>query len=200
MMKIGIETVTSYVPETIVKREDFSYLDPVTPEDFNGPNEMRRIKDVDSVEQLAVAVAKKALEKAQLAASDIDLIIANQCGGRYVGPMVGTYVHDKLGFSETTPVFNVQNCCSSLVEGLYLAWNLIRSGAHRRALVFAVSAWDADGGWGVDRTSPVAASMGDGAGAMIVSTENLKGEFLAYSTRTYGELYEYMVDLVKVYK
>jgi 3-oxoacyl-[acyl-carrier-protein] synthase III len=190
---IGIETVVSFMPDNVVTQEDFSYLKPVMPEDFRCPDEMRRIKDVDAVEQLSVAVADRALKKAGLTAADIDLIIANQCGGRYVGPMVGTYVHDKLGFAETTAVFNVNNCCSSLVEGLYLAWNLIRSGAHQRALVFAVSAWDADGGWGVDRTSPVAAGMGDGAGAMIVSTENLKGEFLAYSTRTYGDLYEYMV-------
>ncbi|MDP6737027.1 MAG: 3-oxoacyl-[acyl-carrier-protein] synthase III C-terminal domain-containing protein [Nitrospinaceae bacterium] len=191
--KIGIEAIVSFMPDAVVTQEDFSYLKPVMPEDFPCPEEMRRIKDVDAVEQLAVAVADRALKKAGLTAADCDLIIANQCGGKYVGPMVGTYVHNTLGFSANTPVFNVQNCCSSLVEGLYLAWNLIRSGAHKRALVFAVSAWDADAGWGVDRTSPVAATMGDGAGAMIVSTENLKGEFLAYSTRTYGDLYEYMV-------
>ncbi len=194
-MKIGIEAVASFMPEGIVTLDDYDYLAPVLPPDAAeaNPKEVRRLKDVDAVEQLAVGAARLVMEKAKLKPEDIDLIIAEQCGGRYVGPMVGTHVHEQLGIPEAVPVFNIQNCCSSMIEGLYLAWKLIQSGAHKRALVFVASAWDADGGWGVDRTSPIAPSMGDGAGAMIVSTENLKGEFLSYGTRTYGELYDKMV-------
>ena len=41
--------------------------------------------------------------------------------------------------------------------------------------------------------------MGDGAGAAIVSTENLKCEFLTYHNETFGELYDHLVvDLMPI--
>ena len=30
-MKVGLETVVSYFPEAVMKREDFSYIDPTIP-------------------------------------------------------------------------------------------------------------------------------------------------------------------------
>ena len=49
-----METVVSYFPDTVMKREDFSYLDPVIPEGmeriFRGPDEFRRLKDQNAVE------------------------------------------------------------------------------------------------------------------------------------------------------
>ncbi len=192
-MKIGIEAVASCMPEGVVTLDDYAYLATVIPPDVEYPKEVRRLNDADAAEQLSVAVANQALEKTKLEPKDIDLIIAQQAGGRYFLPMIGTYVHDQVDFPQAIPVFNIQNACASMIDGLYLAWNMILSGVHKRALVLAVTALDTDGGWGLDRTAAVTPTMGDGAGAMIVSTENLKGEFLSYGTRTYGEIFKHMV-------
>jgi 3-oxoacyl-[acyl-carrier-protein] synthase III len=113
-----------------MKREDFSHLDPLIPKGmeamFRGPDEIRRLSDVNAVEILAEKVADKVLNSAGLEPVDIDFIIAGNLGGRYAAPMVDSWVHHQLGFPEETPAINIQTCCSGFVDGCNLAWNLLR--------------------------------------------------------------------------
>lgn len=195
-IKVGLETVVSEMPETVIKAKDLSYLEPVIPEIIRGtfrfPNEIRRMKKDDAAEILAERVARKALDRAELGPSDIDYIIASNCGGRFAIPMVGGYIHHKLGFPEETPVLNIGNACASFVDACENAWNLILAGKYKRILVVTVSVWETLGGMGrIDVTDPLNAILGDGAGAAIVSTQNLKCEFLSYYSRTWGEVYDW---------
>ena len=194
-MKVGLETVVSDFAGTVMKDTDYSYLDPVIPEGLRGifrlPKETRRFKNDDAAEILAEMVARKALDRAGLKPSDIDYIIASNSGGKYTVPMVGCYIHWKLGFAVETPVLNVSNACASFVDACDVAWNLILAGKHKRILVVTVSAWETKGGQvRVDLTDPMSAAMGDGAGAAIVSSQNLKCEFLSYYNRTFSEVYD----------
>lgn len=193
-LKIGLESVAAELPELVVKAQDWAYLDPVIPGPLKGsfkfPTEIRRCRNDDAAEILAEGAARKALDKAGLKPSDIDFIIANQSGGKYVIPMVGTYVHRQLGFSEETPVLNILQACASFVDGCEIARNLIQAGKYKRILVVVVSAWETIGSNGRgDLTDVMSSVMGDGAGAGIVSTENLKCEFLAHYNRTFSETY-----------
>jgi len=194
--KIGLETVVSELPDTVITAEDLSYLEPMIPdiirEKFRFPNEIRRFRDDNAAEILAEKVAKKALDHAGLEPADIDYIIANNCGGKFAIPMVGGYIHHKLGFREETPVLNIGNACASFVDACENAWNLILAGKYKRILVVTVSVWETLGGMGrIDVTDPLNAVLGDGAGAAIVSTQNLKCEFLSYYSRTWGEVYDW---------
>ena len=195
-VKVGLEIVVSELPEEVVTAEDQSYLKAVIPEMLKGsyrlPDEIRRLRRDDAAEILAEKVAQKALDKAGLKSSDIDCIISNNFGGLFVWPMVGAYVHDKLGFPEEIPVFNLGNACSSFLDGCEIAWNLVLAGKYKRILVLSVAAWESKGGQArADLTDPMSAVFGDGAGAGIVSTQNLKCEFLSYYCQTFGEVYEY---------
>ena len=195
-IKVGLETVVSEMPETIVKNSDQSYLETVLPEEWRGifkwPDEVRRFKNNDAAEILAEKVARKALDRARLKPSDIDYIIANNCGGKYAIPMVACYIHNKLGFPRETPILNVANACASFVDACWVAWNLILAGTYKRILVVTVSVWETIGGEGrADLTDPMSAAMGDGAGAAIVSSQNLKCEFLSFYNRTFGEAYDW---------
>lgn len=191
-MKVGFETVVAYFPETVMTRSDFSYLAPVIPEElrvaFRGPDEVRRLKDKDAVEILGEGVTREALDRAGLRTSDIDYIIAQNMGGKHSLPMVGTYIHHKLGFPEDTPVLNIQE---SFIDACHVAWNLILAGEFKRVLSVAVAAVDT-GGWGLDPTDPISKNFGDGAGAVIVSSQNLKCELLSYANRTLGEMYGHL--------
>lgn len=194
-MKVGLETVVSYCTGTVMKDTDYSYLYPLIPEEireiFRAPKEIRRLKDNDAAEILAENVARNALERAGLRTSDIDYIIANNCGGKYTVPMVGSYIHWKLGFREETPVLHVSNACASFVDACEVAWNLILASKYKRILVVAVSAWETKGGQArADLTDPMSSGMGDGAGAAVVSSQNLKCEFLSYYNRTFSEVYD----------
>ena len=194
-MKVGLETVVAYFPETIMKAKDYSYLKPFVPEmireTFRGPDEIRRFKNDDAAEILAEKVAKKALDRAGLKPSDIDYIIASNVGGKFTVPMIGCSVHHKLGFPQETPVLNIANACASFVDGCELAWNLINAGKYKRILLIQVSAMETSGGLGrIDQTDFLEIVIGDGAGAAIVSSQNLKCEFLSYYNRTWSETYE----------
>ena len=199
-MKVGLETVVSYFPENVVNREDLAYLDKYIPEGqeqfFKGADEFRRLRDENAVEILAEGVARKALDSAGLTPSDIDFILTANIGGKHLLPMIGSYVHRELGFPEEVPAVNIQTVCASFVDGVNLGWNLVLGGKYKRVLVVTVTAV-ATSGWGVDQTSPLAKSFGDGAGAAIVSSQNLKYEFLSYRNRTFGELYDHMYMVQK---
>jgi 3-oxoacyl-[acyl-carrier-protein] synthase-3 len=105
--------------------------------------------------------------------------------------MVGCYIHNTLHFPTQTRVLNVQNQCASFVDGCETAWNFILAGRYKRILVVMVAALNTSGGAGrADVTDPVFAVAGDGAGAAIVSSQNLKCEFLGYHNCTFGEIYD----------
>lgn len=196
-VKVGLETVVSVFPEMIVTAKDQAYLEPVIPEMLRGmirfPDQVRRFRNNnDAAEILGEKVAQKALDRAGLKPSDIDYIIANNCGGRLTTPMIGGYIHYKLGFREDTPVINVANACASFIDACEAARNIVLAGEYKRVLVVAVTAMETSGGCGrVDLTDPLCAIMGDGAGAAIVSSQNLKCEFISYFSRTFGEVYDW---------
>jgi len=194
-IKIGLETVVQELPERVMKDTDYDYLKPFVPEElrgiFRGPAEIRRFKDDDAAEILGEKVARKALDRAGLKPSDIDYIIANNCGGQYALPMIGCYIHYKLGCRRETPVLNISNACASFVDACWVAHNLILAGIYKRILVVTVSVWETRGGQGrADLTNFLDVFMGDGAGAAVVSSQNLKCEFISYYNRTFGEIYD----------
>lgn len=200
--RIGLETVVQELPDTVVSASEYEHLRQFIPENikdtFKGPEEIRRFRDNDAAEILAERVVEKALDRAGLDPSDIDYIIANNTGGKYNIPMVGCYIHHKGGFPREVPVLNTQNACSSFVDGIWLAQNLILGGNYKRILVVTVSAWETIGGQGrIDLTDFLGVLMGDGAGAGIVSQENLICEFLSYYNRTFGEIYDTVGTFVK---
>ncbi len=188
-MRVGIETMVSYFPQTRVTREDYAYLKPTTPAWMTIPQEKRRFADPHANEIMAVKVAEKALKSANLKPEDIDLIICQSFGGRFIVPGLAAFVHKKLGFRLKTPAWNIQDICASFLDACEIASNAIKAdGEYKRVLVMAVSALET-GGWGIDTSHPTAAVLGDGAGAAIISTQNLRGDILAYNSETYGEIY-----------
>jgi 3-oxoacyl-[acyl-carrier-protein] synthase-3 len=194
-IRVGLEAVAQDIQGDIVTPKDQEYLLPTVPEflraTFQFPKEIRRFRNEDAAEILAENVSRKVLDQAGLKPSDIDYIISNNCGGKYTVPMVGSYIHWKLGFPIEVPVLNISNACASFVDGCEVAWNLIKAGKYKRILVVMVSAWETIGGQcRTDLTNAQAAMMGDGAGAAIVSTENLKCEFLSHYNRTWPETYD----------
>jgi 3-oxoacyl-[acyl-carrier-protein] synthase-3 len=189
-MKTGIEAIVSYFPEKKVTAVNYAHLKPFMPAWMSMPKEKRRFPDPHANEIMVLKVAEKALNSVGLGPADIDLIVCQSFGGRFIVPGLAGYLHKHLGFRRETPAWNIQDICASFLDGCEIASNAIKGGRdYRRVLVVAVSALET-GGWGTDPSSPVAAVMGDGAGAAVIASERLRGEFLAYNSETYGEVYE----------
>ena len=194
-MNVGFESFVQYMPkETLNVREYYKYLNKaINKGDFTDdyksllPNQVRRLRDISAVEIMAVAAGNKALEACGLKPEDIDCLLVTQSGGKQFIPLVASYVHLNMGLRRADVlVENIVDDNASFINASYLAWNYVESGAYNKVLIIAVSSLI--GGmtaFGADLTDPFCQFYGDGAGAAIVSKDNLKCTFEAYHFETY---------------
>mgnify|MGYP004502149867 CR=1 FL=1 len=125
----------------------------------------RRVADTETVADMAVAAAEKALANSGLTAADIDMVVVATCSSIDRCPNVATRVAARLGI--TAPAaFDLNTACSGFSYGLATADHAIRAGASRHALVIGAEKLSELTDW-TDRTTAVL--FGDGAGAAIVT-------------------------------
>jgi 3-oxoacyl-[acyl-carrier-protein] synthase-3 len=142
----------------------------------------RRVAD-DGVQcsDLAAAAARRAMAKAGVSASDIDLLIFASASQDLIEPATAHIVQSKLGTSG--PVFDVKNACNSFLNGLELAESLILSGAYETVLVTAGEICSRAVQWHVHSVDEFrrhfpAYTMGDAGAACIVRrSDNGRGIF-----------------------
>ncbi len=113
---------------------------------------------------LAIAAARRALERAGLAGEDIDLIILATATPDYTFPATATMVQAAIGMTGGF-AFDVQAVCSGFVYALATADNFLRCGQARRALVIGAETFSRILDW-EDRGTCVL--FGDGAGAVVL--------------------------------
>lgn len=83
--------------------------------------------------EFGLAAANAALRDAGLAGRDIDLVICASSHLQRMFPAVAIEIQHALGAGGAG--FDVSLGCASAAAGIHLAFNLVRSGAHRRVLV-----------------------------------------------------------------
>ncbi len=127
----------------------------------------------ETTSTLATEAARKALEAAGLAASDIDLIILATATPDQTFPASATIVQAALGIDDCV-AFDMAAVCSGFLYAVTVADSMIRSGAANRALVIGAETFSRILDW-EDRTTCVL--FGDGAGAIVLAAdESEKGE------------------------
>jgi 3-oxoacyl-[acyl-carrier-protein] synthase III len=120
---------------------------------------------------LAFHAARRALERADLRGSDIDLIVLATATPDNTFPATATKVQARLGMSGGC-AFDVQAVCSGFIYALATADNFIRNGQARRALVIGAETFSRILDW-EDRGTCVL--FGDGAGALVLSAQRDEG-------------------------
>ncbi len=94
------------------------------------------LRDDDELSVLAefgASAARRALEDANVEAADVDLVICASSHLQRMYPSIGIEIQQEIGAAGAA--FDLSLGCSSAAGGLHTAFNLVRSGAHRRALV-----------------------------------------------------------------
>ena len=188
-MKVGIEILVRHLPKKIARKEDFSYLKlalenlpkdkrdafSITPDEvriYSGRKGGRAIN-------MAIDVSQEAIKQSGLSGEDIDFVLGAEAS-----------IHKEIGLKLDTPMLNVADCCASFLDLLQIAWMLVEAGEARRVLVVASAALGGGEPWSTtDVTDPIAPNFGDGAAAVIVSSQNLKCEFLSYDAGIDGRAY-----------
>jgi 3-oxoacyl-[acyl-carrier-protein] synthase III len=125
----------------------------------------RRIADGETVADMAIAAAEKALAASGLTAADIDLVTVATCSSIDRCPNVATRVAARLGIVAPA-AYDLNTACSGFSYALGTADHAIRAGAARNALVIGAEKLSDVTDW-TDRSTAVL--FGDGAGAAVVT-------------------------------
>jgi 3-oxoacyl-[acyl-carrier-protein] synthase-3 len=120
---------------------------------------------------LGARAAHAALQAAGLAASSVDLIVVGTSTPDQIFPSTACQIQARIG-ALGCAAFDVQAVCSGFVYALVTADALIRTGAHKRALVVGAEVFSRILDWN-DRSTCVL--FGDGAGAVVLEASNEPG-------------------------
>lgn len=187
MIRTKILGLGSYVPERVVTNEELPFLDDhhvrqeaevmqtndAWIQQRTGIRERRYVPNDGSTvtSDLATAAAKRAIEDAGIAASDIDCIILGTLSADMHFPGTAVFVQKKLGIDRTgCPCFDIRQQCSSFVYGLQMADAFVRTGMYKRILLIGAEIHSHSIDYST-RGRDVTVLFGDGAGAMILGPQ-----------------------------
>lgn len=184
-----IKGLGKYVPENVVTNEDLAKIMETNDEwivERTGINERRHIKkgDGNSTAVMGVKAATIALERAQVAKDDIEMIIFATLSPDYYFPGCGVQVQHLMGI-HTCPALDVRNQCSGFIYALSVADQFIKTGMYKNILV--IGSENHSGGLDMStRGRSVSVIFGDGAGAAVVSRSQKEGRGIL-STHLHSE-------------
>jgi len=164
----------SYLPRRVVTNEDLSRVVDTTDEwivQRTGIRERHLAADGELTSDLALNAARAALAAASADASSIDLIVLATSTPDNTFPATAVAVQAALGITRGA-AFDLQAVCSGFVYALSVADGLLRSGAHKRALVIGAETFSRILDW-KDRGTCVL--FGDGAGAVVMEAQEQPG-------------------------
>jgi len=165
----------SYLPEKILSNADLEKMIDTTDEWIftrTGIRERHIVAENEFTSDMAVNAALKAIEVAQIAPNDIDLIIVATTTPDRTFPSTACLVQEKLGIRNNCPAFDIQAVCSGFVFALATADKFIKSGAAKRALVIGADAMSRITDW-TDRSNCIL--WGDGSGAVVLEVSDEEG-------------------------
>ena len=132
---------------------------------------------------LGADAAKQALAAAGLEAADIGLIIVATATPDKTVPASATQVQALLGVPDCI-AFDVAAVCSGFLYAVSVADSMLRTGAAKHALVIGSETFSRILDW-EDRTTCVL--FGDGAGAIVLSAEEVADDRGILATRLHAE-------------
>ncbi|WP_266367269.1 3-oxoacyl-ACP synthase III family protein [Tellurirhabdus rosea] len=182
-----------YVPEHVVTNEDLtSYME--TSDEWirerTGIQERRYFtygKETNA--SMAAAASRMALERAEVTAKEVDLIVYATITPDYFFPGSGFLMQRELGM-EGIGVIDIRDQCSGFVYALSIADQFIKSGMYKTILVVGAeiqSTW-------INKSTEgrgVAVIFGDGAGAAVVrATDDAEHRILSTHLHADGRFAE----------
>ncbi len=136
----------------------------------------------ENATSLGAEAATKALEKAGLAATDLDLIICATATGDYLFPATACLIQKKIGASKAA-AFDLVAACTGYIYALNVAYNFIRCGQYKNIMVLGVDLMSRFIDWSDRRTAIL---FGDGAGATLLSASD-EDAFKSFNLRADGD-------------
>ncbi len=171
----------SFVPARLLTNDDLARMVDTSDEwitSRTGIKTRHVTNDGESTAYLATEAAKRALQYANLAAGELDLITVATITPEMVFPSTACFVQQMLGAKKAW-AFDLAAACSGFVYSLHLVHQLIANGRVDNALVIGAETLTKITNW-KDRTSCIL--FGDGAGAVVLQRRQEAGRGILYST------------------
>lgn len=165
----------SYLPARVVTNAEMASMVDTSDEwiiERTGIRQRHIAAEGETTSDLATAAAERALQAAEIKASEVDLLIVATATPDNTFPATATRVQNRLGMTSGF-AFDVQAVCSGFVYALSVADNFIKSGQVRTAVVVGAETFSRILDWN-DRGTCVL--FGDGAGAVVLRGSWEKGE------------------------
>ncbi len=166
-LPIGITAVGAYAPSSMLTNFDLEKIVDTSDEWIRTRSGIstRHIADANTAtSDIAVEAAKQALERAHLAADEIELIVMATCTPDYPLPSTACVVQHRLGATRAA-AFDLSAACTGFVYSLNTAHALVASGQFSNALVIGADTLSKVTDY-TDRSTCVL--LGDGAGAAVL--------------------------------
>lgn len=164
----------SYLPSRIVTNAELAGMVDTSDEwivERTGIRQRHLAAEGETTSDLAFAAAERALQAAEIKASEVDLVIVATATPDNTFPATATRVQQRLGMTSGF-AFDVQAVCSGFIYAMSVADNFIKAGQVRTALVIGAETFSRILDWN-DRGTCVL--FGDGAGAVVLRGSWEKG-------------------------
>ncbi|MFN2477356.1 MAG: beta-ketoacyl-ACP synthase III, partial [Chthoniobacterales bacterium] len=164
---VSIVGTGSYVPERVLTNEELSESVDTTDEWITTRTgiKTRRIAAKDEyTSDMATRAALNAMEQANVAAEDIDLILVATASPDMIFPATACFVQTKIG-AKNAACLDVSAACAGFLFALEIAQQFIMSHTYDTVLVIGAEKLSSITNW-TDRNTCVL--FGDGAGAAIL--------------------------------
>jgi len=185
-MKAAITTTAKYLPASILSNHDLELLLETNDEWIRartGISERRILKDPEkATSYMCGEVAKQLLEKRQITADEIDLIIVATMTPDMLFPSTACLTQSIIGAGNAW-AFDLNAACSGFIFALNTASRFIECGAHKKIMVIGADKMSSV----IDYTDRSTAILfGDGAGGVILEAAKEEG-YGILDTRMYSD-------------
>lgn len=176
------------MPATVMTNHDFAAIGVETSHEWiferSGIVERRIANKGESTAMLASEAARRAMEKANVHAGDLDTIILSTATPDKLLPSTAVDVQAELGATRAA-AFDVSAACTGWLYGMIVAEGMMASGAAETVLVIGAEKMSAIVDW-KDRSTCVL--FGDGAGAVVLKRAETNKGILSSFMRSDGKL------------
>ena len=166
-MGVGVLGVGHFVPDKVLTNKQLEQIVDTTDEWIRtrtGIEERRIAEDDMDTSDMAFLAAEKALEDAQIKASDIDLILVATVTPDTPFPSVACMLQERLG-AKKAAAMDLSAACAGFMYGMITGKQFIETNTYQHILVVGVEKLSKITDW-TDRNTCVL--FGDGAGAVVL--------------------------------
>ena len=166
MIKTRIISTGASVPEQVITNDDLSKIVDTSDEWITQRTgiKKRHISGGENTSHFAINTARQVLERAEVAAEDVDLIIVASVTADYGTPSLACMVQKEIGAINAV-AFDVNAACSGFMFALSIADKYIKTGMYENAIVIGAETLSKIVDW-KDRATCVL--FGDGSGGAYV--------------------------------